>query len=82
MEKRFSFIDVAKGISIVLIVLGHLLKNNIIITWIYSFHVPIFFIITGYLLKTKSSLKLNKVVKIRFKSIMIPYLIFSILVLV
>lgn len=47
-RKRYAALDIAKGIGILLVVLGHCphvwlpLKQ-----WIYSFHVPLFFLIAG-----------------------------------
>ena len=51
MEKQIDFISICKGIGIILVVLGHL---NIGEYWhqvIYSFHMPLFFFISGYLFK-------------------------------
>lgn len=53
MEKQIDFISICKGIGIILVVLGHL---NIGEYWhqvIYSFHMPLFFFISGYLFKNK-----------------------------
>lgn len=47
-------IDVIKGILMILVILGHILlgdlDSNIIRFIIYSFHMPVFFFISGYLL--------------------------------
>ncbi len=56
--KRIECLDVAKGIAIILVIVGHCYINNsnqltIIQTLIYACHVPIFFIISGMLLKLK-----------------------------
>ncbi|WP_367118171.1 acyltransferase family protein [uncultured Clostridium sp.] len=55
IKTRLNFIDILKGIAIVLVVLGHILynQNNLIRIWLYSFHIPLFFIISGYLLNFK-----------------------------
>ena len=46
---RIRWIDIAKGIAILAIILGHTaLKNSIIWNWCYTFHVPMFFILSGY----------------------------------
>lgn len=53
MEKQIDFISICKGIGIILVVIGHL---NIGEYWhqvIYSFHMPLFFFISGYLFKDK-----------------------------
>ena len=71
---RIEWIDIAKGIGIVLVIIGHVSKNKILNNYIYSFHMPLFFIISGYLYKEKT-----KFVKNKIKTILIPYFIFSIL---
>ena len=60
----------ARGYGIILVILGHLSlqKANI---WIYSFHVPLFFFISGYLLNDNLALKPFIIKKL--KALMIPY---------
>lgn len=53
-NNRISYIDQLKGITIFLVVLGHLIehnagRNNFLWTFIYSFHMPLFMFISGYL---------------------------------
>lgn len=58
--ERDNRIDVVKGVCIVLMVWGHLpqmgtqapLLENLVI-WIYTFHMPVFVLITGYLFGKK-----------------------------
>lgn len=51
---RIEWIDRMRGLAIMLVVTGHLLQFNGIPTsnaafeWIYSFHMPLFFAISGY----------------------------------
>lgn len=47
--KRDNVIDVAKGIGIVLVVFAHINFTEPIQFFIYSFHMPLFFIISGVL---------------------------------
>lgn len=47
--KRFDWVDIAKGIAILLMILGHSSLPNMIQNWIYSFHMPFFFFISGVL---------------------------------
>ena len=78
--KRLEYLDVTKGFSILLIVLGHIYtKENVINAYMYSFHVPIFFIISGMLLKykNKDTENIGKIVKSRLKGLIIPYFTFD-----
>lgn len=52
MKKRIEFYDIAKGILMSMVVLGHIITMNysgsaLLKSFIYTFHVPAFFIITG-----------------------------------
>lgn len=63
-EKRNSYLDEVKGLASILVVLGHAIQfgngraflenrlflNNMLFKAIYSFHMPLFAIISGYLL--------------------------------
>lgn len=76
LKKRIDWLDIAKGITIFCIVLGHIVENKIIYTILYSFHLPIFMFISGYLYKKR---KIGEFAKRKFKSVMVPYLFFGIL---
>ncbi|MBO3460000.1 acyltransferase family protein [Aetokthonos hydrillicola Thurmond2011] len=70
MKWRVQHIDIAKGIGILLVVFGHnpvvaMAKNHDteLLNIIYSFHMPLFFFLSGLFLKTDGKLKelmLNK----------------------
>ena len=89
MKKRLDYLDMAKGIGMLLVLLGHLQGDQMfalspyiypLCVFIFSFHMPMFFIISGILIAikgddVKSSFK--ELAKKRFKGIMIPYLWFS-----
>ena len=47
--KRLTYIDNAKTLCIFLMVVGHYTSNSILINYIYSFHMPALFLISGYL---------------------------------
>ncbi|MCH3910240.1 MAG: acyltransferase family protein [Limosilactobacillus oris] len=46
--KRLEWVDIAKGIAILLMIIGHEVKNPHIYALIFSFHMPLFFILSGY----------------------------------
>ena len=46
--KRIDTFDIAKGIVILLVILGHMMRQTLIPSqWIFSFHMPFFFIVSG-----------------------------------
>lgn len=78
-NKRLDYLDSARGFALLGVIIGHIYKSdNILITWIYSFHVPLFFIISGSLLYYKDTVNKNllSLTINRVKSILIPYIIF------
>ncbi len=57
MDKREYWLDIAKSIGIFLVVLGHTSINENLKIFIYSFHMPLFFLISGFLFKTNDNFK-------------------------
>lgn len=84
-QKRISYIDMAKGIGIILVVWGHSdFPSATTNQWISSFHMPLFFILSGMLLShTKAYEKdMKDLIKKKARGLLIPYLTFSILSMV
>jgi fucose 4-O-acetylase-like acetyltransferase len=78
MKERILWIDYAKGYAIIIMVIAHYINTPIAIEkWIYTFHMPLFFFLSGYL--TSSFPVQNKCIYIykRFKALMIPYITFG-----
>jgi len=65
--KRLQYVDIARGIAMICIILGHL-GNPAINRVVFTFHVPIFFFITGYFTSTKRS-------KNKIRTLLVPYAI-------
>lgn len=83
MEGRIKYVDAAKGIGILMIMLGHITKEaNAVDLWMSSFKVTIFYIISGFLMSYSGSVK-NRDFKTfcskLVKSLVIPYISFSII---
>lgn len=80
--QRIRWIDVTRGIGVILVVLGHLSKvYEGIGQWIYSFHMPLFFVISGILFyKTNEKNKsLKRFIVGRLKGLAFPYVTISVL---
>lgn len=76
-RQRIEYIDVVKGVAIFLMVLGHSYSDGNgenIILWIYSFHMPLFFITTGILYGMRNDTSLIFSIKKKLKTILWPYL--------
>ncbi len=75
MSKRIEYIDIARGIGILLVVMGHndfSLVSPFAYQVIYSFHMPLFFFLSGYFINP--SIGFWDFVKKRFNSLLKPYL--------
>lgn len=83
--KRIKYIDISRAFAIFLIVFGHTIVHSlnchVVFKILYSFHVPLFFIISGYTFNSlNKDFKLflrNKIVRI-----LLPYFIWAFLFLI
>lgn len=73
MNKRIYWIDWLKVFTMILVVYAHA-SSNVIVTMIYSFHMPLFFMISGFLHKNRA---FKDELKITAKSLIIPYFILT-----
>lgn len=77
-KSRNLVLDIMKGIGILLVVIGHNFDNNSkIFIYIYSFHMPLFFLLSGYFFKYEHNFK--KFINKKTYSIIMPYLYFSLI---
>ena len=79
-QNRDHRIDTIKGILIILVVFGHLLEpfltdrvNIIVYNLIYSFHMPLFIIISGYLFKPGQKIEKLKTSSLKLTETFIVY---------
>ena len=81
MKQRIAYFDTAKGILIILVVLGHVFESGPVNQYIYSFHMPAFFIISGMMQHYSGTLKkpLRTVILSKIYSLVIPFLFFEVL---
>ena len=82
-KEHYNEIDVLKGLGIIAVYLGHSfnlsgLNFNEVMIYIYrsmySFHLPMFFLISGFLSNTGKEIKLKKFYINKIKRLWIPYL--------
>ena len=95
IKKRYEHIDYTKGMGILLIMLAHVIQNfgpmQGVNSFVRAFHVPVFFIASGYLFAYRyievngiqdrdisfSKIDIGQYIKKRAKVLLIPYVIFS-----
>lgn len=78
-KKRDISIDIAKGIAILLVIVGHSQGPAILNSFIYSFHMPLFFIVSGYFYRSKG---VSESLKNDLKRLVVPYLFASLCICV
>lgn len=76
-NERVEWIDISKGIAVILVLLGHTQSSQSLVAYIFSFHMPFFFFISGYLFNMDKYTSLIYLIKAKAKSILIPYVAFS-----
>lgn len=80
MKERIDWLDVAKGIGIFLVVLGHNSITPGFFGWIYSFHMPLFFYLSGFLFSADKYNSTLDFIKRKAQTLLLPYLSFFVLI--
>jgi acyltransferase len=72
MKARFPSIDYARVIGMYLVVIGHLGISSFAHVFVYSFHMPLFFFLSGAVFETEGSRPTGRI-SVSFKKLMVPY---------
>lgn len=80
MNRREKAFDIAKGIGMLAVILGHMSIPAKMGDFIFSFHMPLFFLINGYFFKKKEISNI-KYVMTKIKTLILPYIMTCILVI-
>ena len=88
MHTRNNYLDFIKGIAIILVIIGHVVQyslgvgffENPLFIFIYSFHMPLFMGISGYLFYYSEKRSIGYIVKKRFEQLIVPLLIWTFIV--
>lgn len=74
MDNRQIWIDVLKGIAIISVVIGHNMDDN---AFVYCFHMPLFFILSGFIFSTQIK---RAYLQSSVRRLLIPYISFLIII--
>lgn len=90
VTERVAWVDLARGIGIFLVVFGHTLRGLVsggvlpktgwpaaLDTWIYSFHMPLFFALSGLFAPRLARKSWSAVLSDRARGIVYPYVVWS-----
>lgn len=89
---RVEWIDFAKGLAVLLVVIGHVIPGlmnaglisadhplNFVATWIYAFHMPVFFFLAGLFAMRSTQRTVGEFLADKFRVIVYPYLLWSLI---
>lgn len=79
-KTRIEWIDISKGIAIILVVLGHSSIPYSISNFIWAFHMPLFFMASGLVANFPKN-TLREFAFHRLRTLMLPFVIYSIIVI-
>ncbi len=82
MAKRNTTISICKAIGIILMVMGHAECPGALNTFLYEFHMPLFFITAGYFFSLRYLDDEATFVKKRLKGLYLPFLKWSVFFLI
>lgn len=74
---RLKYVDVFRGVGILLMVMGHIGFSGIFDKFIHAFHMPMFFFVTGYFYRSKNDMKVSQYLLKKVKTLLLPYIVFG-----
>lgn len=82
MKLREHYIDVAKGVAMLLVIIGHItIIPSWLYAWINSFHMPLFFFLSGMVYNPYKYDKFKDFFKAKFKGLIIPYFFLCLIII-
>jgi fucose 4-O-acetylase-like acetyltransferase len=76
-DKRVHWVDVLKFLGIFTVYLGHFGEEaGKLYPFVYTYHVPLFFFVSGFFADVKKGETFFSFVKRKFKTLMVPYFVF------
>ena len=81
-QQRDNTVTLVKAIGIILMVVGHVVASDLVVRKaIFTFHMPLFFIMSGYCFKEKYLEDAKQFVVRKIKGIYVPFVVFSLVFL-
>lgn len=77
--KRLDYNDLAKALGMLTIMWGHIRLGDWSNSFVYAWHIPLFFFLSGMVFKKEKYADLKTFISKKAKSLLIPYVIFSLL---
>lgn len=80
VASRIEWVDIARGMAIILMVAGHSSIPEALSKYIWSFHMPLFFVVSGLFYNPTKYGNFKSFLKKKIHTLFIPYWVFSIIV--
>ena len=77
-KERFDYLDIARGLGILMVVWAHILLTGWTHRMIYAFHMPLFFLLSGMVFKREKYHSFGDFFVHRAKRLLVPYVIYSV----
>ena len=78
MKKRIGYIDMAKGLAIILVIIGHIsFTPSMGKTILYLFHIPLFFFLSGFTFSVDKYANFSSFFWNKFKGIVVPFFLMN-----
>lgn len=74
-RKRLPWVDMAKGYGILAIIVSHVFTGHTLSRWLFTFHVPLFFFLSGYVFRAEKPW--GDFLKGKLKGMVVPYFALS-----
>lgn len=76
-NNRIDYIDFIRGVGIILMIMGHVWFGEIFDKWIHAFHMPLFFVVSGFFYTKNNKRTYLTIVKKNVLSLIVPYIVLS-----
>ncbi|MBR5762847.1 MAG: acyltransferase family protein [Lachnospiraceae bacterium] len=77
--KRVDSVDILRAVGILIMVMGHVGFGGAFDRYIHSFHMPVFFLISGFLYVSKPEVGVGKRILKRAGRLLLPYVFYAVI---
>lgn len=78
-KERYDYMDIAKGLGIMMVVWGHIMHSGWSYNLVYSFHMPFFFFLSGMLFQRGKYISFMDFIRRRTRRLFVPYFLYSVI---
>ena len=87
LSKRIEYVDYIKAFAIFMVIVGHSIESlstcnelNVVHSFIYSFHMPLFMMLSGFFIAKSFNSGIKQFLTTRSRQVLLPVLSFSVVV--